>query len=367
MTQPALQNNDEYPSQERFDADSSAPAPALDPLALLRDHVNVERQLPSTNPAAASILENFGLLSVEGTLVSAPALGDQPAGDNQRHTPADANGVTASFTGGDGLNRVLRTHAVGSNGLLDRIETQDGRIFRRNESGHWTVSRQGSTETQTATDVTVSARGELTYHPGDDPGRTIRETRDGRYFVTGRDGVEREYVDSSQYERRPGRPTPSGGPFGNMSVPDGTPQSQLDQATDQRRAHGGTVDNTSNRPIIVLGNAAGTEHGAMQAYILPPHTANNPVEADVDAVVTDSRFQPIIAPGGRVLMPASIPPDATAVKISDTGLLTVSGGYASTEVSRSPRSWVISSTGTIGSLNLSGGQPVTPQPRLRRR
>jgi hypothetical protein len=106
--------------------------------------------------------------------------------------------------------------------------------------------------------------------------REVRQTKDGKYFVKGPDGVEREFVDSGSFEHQPPR---------NLVQPDGA------------------IKNETGRPILAIGD------GALR--VVPPGHHNT---GDYDAIIVDSNYQPVVLPNGRVLMPASVPPDVTAYK-----------------------------------------------------
>ncbi len=258
--------------------------------------------------------------------------------------------------GATGTERVLSTHGD-VQGRLDRVETRDGRVFQRTGS-EWSVSRNGQTEN--VRDVQVAPNGDLTYRPANDSNRTIRETQDGRYFVTGADNVPREYVNASNYEAQP-RPADSRlGMLGNLEA---VPAPEGHAGPTRYEPVGGQVRNGTDHPILVMGNGRDGDHGSMRLYVIQPGSENNPRLSDVDAVVTDSRFQPIVSSSGATLIPNSVPPDARAVKIRDTGSLSATGGYSNLDVSGG---WIMRSSGTVGSLNLSGGQPVSPEPRAGR-
>jgi hypothetical protein len=115
--------------------------------------------------------------------------------------------------------------------------------------------------------------------------------------------------------------------------------------------------------VIVLrnGREPNGEKGATHSYVLRAGQENDPNGADLDGIVVDPRFQPIVVPhSGNILIPAEIPIDAQVAKLKDTGILTVTGNWR--EVSCTTNIWLLRSYGTIGSLNLSGQQPVRPEP-----
>ncbi len=148
----------------------------------------------------------------------------------------------------------------------------------------------------------ISPTGEIRHfdregaeHIKDKYGETQIRIKDGKYLVTGPDGKEREYVEAARHEQTPGRPT--------------------------HGTNGGKIENKSDRPILALGKAPGYEgnpHGDGFLRIVPPGRSTTPQETDYDGVVTDSRFQPVTLPDGRVLMPAKVDADAKWTKISDT-------------------------------------------------
>ncbi len=269
--------------------------------------------------------------------------------------PPEIEAGTRRFEG-TGTEGVSQTRVDGA-GQLDRVQTRDGRVFQRT-GAEWAVTRNGQTER--VSDVQVAQNGDLSYRPANDTTRRIRETEDGRSFVTGTDNVERQYVDAGNFEAQPRAADRRPGMFGNLEA---VPAPEGHAGPTRYEPVGGQVRNGTNHPLLVLGNGRDGEHGTMRSYVIAPGNENNPRLSDVDAVVTDPRFQPIVSSSGRTLIPSTVPPDARAVKIKDTGSTTVTGGYSELDVSGG---WIMRSSGTVDSLRLSGGQPVSPEPRARR-
>lgn len=127
-------------------------------------------------------------------------------------------------------------------------------------------------------------------------GNEVRITPDGKYFVKGSDGQEREFVDAGKQDQTPAGPT-------------------------RYFTNGGKVENQSDRPILALGKGPGHEgnsHGDGFLRVVKPGESTDPTKTDYDGIVTDSRYQPVTLPDGKVLMPASVPPDAAYTKVSDS-------------------------------------------------
>jgi len=168
-------------------------------------------------------------------------------------------------------------------------------------------------------------------------GETVRETPEGKYFVTGPDGKEREYVQSDKYVQTPGKP--NRWPF-----------------------DGGAIDNQSDKPVLVLGKGVGhpeNEHGDGYLRLLPPHTKTDGSATDYDGIVTDKRFQPVVLPNGKVLMPAQVDGDAQWLKVPDrdTGVITKDGRVYDQRALLPPHG----ETGTFPIEEYTGGRPVKPE------
>jgi len=174
-------------------------------------------------------------------------------------------------------------------------------------------------------------------------GEVIRKTVDGKYFVTGPDGKEREFVTADDCVQQPGKPT----------------RWPLD---------GGAIDNQSDKPILVLGKGLGhpdNPHGDGYLRIVKPHTKTDGSQTDYDGIVTDKRFQPVVLPDGKVLMPAKVDPDAEWLKVPDRNT-----GVVTNSETRVDRPWLPpkGETGTFKISDYTGGGPVTPEtPEIRKR
>lgn len=126
----------------------------------------------------------------------------------------------------------------------------------------------------------------------------IRRATDGRYFVTGPDGREREFVLADD----------------NVQTPAGPTRALFD---------GGGIDNRSGRPILAIGKGVphpGNQHGEGYLRVVPAGTVTDASRTDFDGVITDPRFQPVVLPDGRVLMPRQVDQDAQMFKISDRNI-----------------------------------------------
>lgn len=156
---------------------------------------------------------------------------------------------------------LVKKISEGTGNFISHTETADGAI-KEVKVGDRTVHDSDGNLLQTK-----SAEG---------LGREVRQDKQGRFFVKGPDGVEREFVDSGAYEHVPPR---------NWIHPDGA------------------IKNETGRPILALAD------GALR--VVPPGHHNT---GDYDAIITNSNYQPVVLPDGRILMPAQVPPDVTVFK-----------------------------------------------------
>ncbi len=358
----------QVPSEKPAAKPAEKPAPVLEAVAV-KPAAKVQgeaAQVPSEKPAAKPAEKPAPVLEQVPAKPAAKAQGDAaqvPSEKPLAPKPVDSRIRQFEGTGAESV----RSTRVDNAGQIDRVETRDGRVFERTTTtlpggmGHvWQISRPGA-QPQMCCDVRVAQNGDLSYRTAGDAARPIRETQDGRYFVTGTDGVERRFVDAGQHEAAPIGTDLVTGIFGNEVL-----VSDPEHAGPPRYgALGGEVQNDTDRPIIVFGNGQRDENGnkTMHAYVLRPGQRNNGLQSDVDGFLRDPRFQPTVSSSGRILMPESIPADATVVKIRDTGRLTITGPATDLDWSGS---YLLRSRGTLGD-RLSGGQPVRPEPPRPRR
>lgn len=181
-------------------------------------------------------------------------------------------------------------------------------------------------------DTVVTARG----------GEKVTETAAGKFLVAGPDGVEREYVSSDKFVQQPGPPN----------------RWPLD---------GGIIDNESDKPMLVLGKGVGhpgNEHGDGYLRVLPAHTKTNGNQTDYDGVVTDRRYQPVVLPDGKILMPAKVDPDAEWTKVPDrnTGVVGKDGSVTVEKPWLPPRG----EGGVYKIREYTGGAAATPETPAQR-
>lgn len=108
---------------------------------------------------------------------------------------------------------------------------------------------------------------------------------------------EPKFVPADNYKSRPDAPNQNGAPL---------------DPSDR-----GTLTNKTDKPILYIAN--GIENGSKGAnriYVLKPGETSPP-NVDVDGIVKDKRFQPIVTNDGKILVPDYIPPDVDCVKIRD--------------------------------------------------
>lgn len=269
--------------------------------------INQDRSKPSTNADVRAMIDGFQLCSAGG--------GDKPEAKNAgpgAEKPAEKNAAPAEKTADkaqDWNNKIGREFFNGganknefngnSEGLRDalnqarkdmspeefksfvnKIEKGTGGAFSHTES------KDGSVDEVRLGQDRFTKDGSLITRDGD---HEIRATADGKYFVKGPDGQEREYTAAKVSDTIP---------------------------IDQKETEPGRFQNDTKRPILVVGNildADGNKNGSA-LYLLNPgqHTGLN---RDADALITDSRYQPRML-GDKALVPTEVPPDAKAYKLT---------------------------------------------------
>jgi hypothetical protein len=106
-----------------------------------------------------------------------------------------------------------------------------------------------------------------------------------------------KFVPAENYKSRPDAPKPNG------------------EALDP--SDRGTLTNKTDKPILYIANQIENGNkGANRIYVLKPGETTPP-NVDVDGIVKDKRFQPIVTNDGQILVPDHIPPDVDCVKIRD--------------------------------------------------
>lgn len=237
-------------------------------------------------------------------------------------------------------SEVLSTETIRPNGTT-RIENhRDRSVTEIKQDGSRVENRLNGERRETTPDGKTT-----TFLKDKHSGNEVKITPDGKYFVKGADGEQREFVDASAYEQKPAGPT-------------------------RFYANGGKVVNQSDKPILVVGKGPGHEgnsHGDGFLRILKPGDFTDPEKTDYDGVVTDSRFQPVTLPDGKVLMPASVPADAKYTKISDS--YTAHVNFSGADVQVTSPNWTNGLTQTEID-KYTGGAPIHPQkpgePKARR-
>lgn len=261
-------------------------------------------------------------------------------GSTTTQRPSGAQ-VTERPIAGGGTETEVVPQGAPNGGFTVRTNREGTATYMRDSSGVWTSSDgrnwqrdngQGRAPTPWTGSVTLTPNGcESRSSSGRIESRTYDGTRtvryegselptiyeprvrtddSGRFMVMGPDGVERQYVVSSERVQQPAEPT---------------------RFVAGVRVNGGAIQNNSERPLLVLGKGPGNDnnhHGDGHLRIVPPRATTNGEQTDYDGIVTDPRFQPVVLPDGRILMPAQIPASAQAEarwhKVPDAGTATVS-------------------------------------------
>jgi hypothetical protein len=164
-----------------------------------------------------------------------------------------------------------------------------------------------------------------------------------KFLVTGPDGKEREYVQADKQIQTPGAPT-------------------------RYVFDGGAIDNQTDKPILVVGKGIGHEgntHGDGYLRIVSPNTKTDASARDYDGIITDKNYQPVIMPDGKVLMPASVGPEADWLKVPDRNT-----GVVTDKETRVDTPWLppYGDPGMRKVRDYTGGRAVTPEtPEIRER
>lgn len=221
---------------------------------------------------------------------------------------------------------------------IDQLRTRTGDFVS------FTSLPDGSVDTiRLGNEATFARNGDATVRDSNS-GREIRRDSRGQFFVDGQQYAPAEdYVtspphlaDTVAYENATGR---------------GRWSHEYELLTS-----GGTIDNTGSRerPVLYL---AKDITGASRMYILPPGGRTG-AGVDADAIVTDHRFQPVLSPGGRYLIPTALPADAQVQKISGNDTATVRD-YRAIPTGTPTRA---SEFGAVARRDdLPAGIPITPE------
>ncbi len=251
----------------------------------------------------------------------------------------------------DSAGKTIGHFKTDKNGFVDEKWDSEGRVLEHHKKTYATdvspvseehVSYEYDKKTGEATGKDRIKGIEYSIVKDTHSDTEIHVCKDGRYFVKGPDGKEREFVDAGQYDQTPAQPTRS---ILGVSI------------------SGGKVENKSERPVLALGKGPGHEHnphGDGFLRVVKKGEATDPAKTDYDGVVTDPRFQPVTLPDGKILMPASVPPDAAYTKMGDSYTAAVQSDKDGVKVT---------SPNYTGALNLdqarisdyTGGAPVFPQ------
>ncbi len=174
--------------------------------------------------------------------------------------------------------------------------------IQKGTNGYFKFHEDGSGKVESITIGSGRDEG-LLYHKSwadstieKDPGTNaeIRVTKDGKYFVKGPDGRDREFVDKDDYDQEP-----------------------------EDVWIGGKVKNNSDRPVLSISSKDRGMGKENWLKIVGAGEYGGRWKGDYDGIVSDSHFQPAVLPGGKVLMPAKVPPDAECLKVSNGGTIKI--------------------------------------------